>query len=316
MWRTISLVLILLAWSCLPLDAFKVIISFPLKQSRVDLALFAESNKRKKPSSSKTTVSSIPATAPRVRSDINIPVRKQIAWAKAYKRLMTSSGARNNHGITKKFRGDRTDKKEKEEYVDVNYHNSQPPAIFVDGYNIIGYITSMEGRKVCMHEARDCLISDLAVLQSATGWWIEVVFDAYKVAGPQKTEIVDSILVTYTSGSETADSFIERRFEELRQQSFISMMVATDDNMLRMIAGTVGSGYMSASMLLEEMRIAYKGWENFELAMDREADRHKPTFGDLISPEMKGMIASMMPASGVNNSRRRSDTFFDERSFD
>ena len=32
-----------------------------------------------------------------------------------------------------------------------------------------------------------------------------------------------------------------------------------DDNALRLAAGTSGNGFLSASMLLEEMRIAYKG---------------------------------------------------------
>lgn len=48
--------------------------------------------------------------------------------------------------------------------------------------------------------------------------------------GPEKRESVDNILVTYTSSSETADNHIERRFEELRQEGFNNMVVATDDN--------------------------------------------------------------------------------------
>ena len=42
----------------------------------------------------------------RVDNNINIPVRQQIAWAKAYKRIMTSSFSSANH-VTRKFRQDR-----------------------------------------------------------------------------------------------------------------------------------------------------------------------------------------------------------------
>ena len=42
------------------------------------------------------------------------------------------------------------------------------------------------------------------------------------------------------------------------------MIVATDDNALRMVAGSQGAGYISANLLLEELRIAYRGWEQLQ----------------------------------------------------
>lgn len=42
------------------------------------------------------------------------------------------------------------------------------------------------------------------------------------------------------------------------------MVVATDDNVLRMVAGSEGVGYLSASLLVEELRIAYKGWDQLQ----------------------------------------------------
>lgn len=228
----------------------------------------------------------------RVDNNINIPVRQQIAWAKAYKRIMTSSFSSANH-VTRKFRQDRGPKEEEEEYTEIDFKKTKPPAVFVDGYNIIGYINSVEGRNIAFDDARDCLISDLAVLRSATGWWIEVVFDAYKAMTPQKTESIDSLLVHYTGMSETADNFIERRFGELAAEGFTNMIVATDDNVLRMVAGGAGAGYLSASMLVEELRIAYRGWEEVEVEMAREAKRQRPNLGDGLSSDMKRAIAQM-----------------------
>lgn len=259
--------------------------------------LSATKKAKKKKEAAPAAASSATATEVRkpmrVDNNINIPVRQQIAWAKAYKRIMTSSFSGSNHQVTKKFRQDRGPKEEEEEYTEIDFKRTKPPAVFVDGYNIIGYINSVEGRNIAFDDARDCLISDLAVLRSATGWWIEVVFDAYKAMQPQKTESVDSLLVHYTGMSETADNFIERRFGELAADGFTNMIVATDDMVLRMVAGGAGAGYLSASMLVEELRIAYRGWEEVEVEMAREAKRQRPNLGDSLSSEMKRAIAQM-----------------------
>jgi predicted RNA-binding protein with PIN domain len=238
------------------------------------------------------------ASAPkrRVNHNINIPMRQQIAWAKAYKRLMSASSAGNKQVVSKAFKKDRGPKEPEEEYVEIDYVNTKPPAIFVDGYNIIGYINSVEGRDIEMSDARDCLISDLAVLRGATGWWIELVFDAYSDSSPTtatQRASIDSVFVTYTSRSETADNHIERRFAELKEEGFTNMVVATDDKVLQMVAGASGSGYITASMLLEELRVAYRGWEEVEVETKKVADRHRPTLGDGVSSDIRDAIAKL-----------------------
>jgi len=186
----------------------------------------------------------------RVSNTINIPVRQQIAWARAYKRLQSNAYA--SQSPPKRFKKAKGPKQEEEKYVEIDYSNTKPPAVFIDGYNIIGYINSVEGRHIELSDARDCLVSDLAVLRSATGWFINVVFDAYKASGVSGGRSIDGdIRVTYTSASETADNYIERTFSELRQAGFVNMVVATDDRMLQLVAGSLGAGHLSASLLLE-----------------------------------------------------------------
>lgn len=231
-------------------------------QSKLVIVMKSDKEKKKKKASASSVALKIDSpsnSSPRVTNQINIPVRQQIAWAKARQRLLTQSS--QSFGQTTRFRQDKAEKKAEEEYVEVDYHNLKPPVVFVDGYNIIGFINSMQKRTIDMADARDCLISDLSVLKGATGWDIEVIFDAYQVLGPEKKVIQDGILVTYTSKQETADSHIERRFYELKSEGFQNMIVATDDTVLRMVAGSNGAGYLPASSLLEEMRIAYRGWE-------------------------------------------------------
>lgn len=215
---------------------------------------------------------------PRVTNKINIPIKQQIMWAKMSKSLMAASSSScvsSNH-VPKKYKKKETEKPVPEEYVEIDYHNTRPPALFVDGYNIVGHMRALgEFDRFDFASARDSLIGDLAILQSTTGWWIEVVFDAYKTGFPERQEVVDSVLVTYTSPQETADSYIERRFNELSNHGFTNMIVATDDQLLRSGAGALGKGYLSAELLREEIRIAYTSWDRFVEEMEEEVQRSK-----------------------------------------
>lgn len=126
-----------------------------------------KSKKKKKDASldsspTTSTIQTSPITTQRVTNRINIPVRQQIAWAKAYKRLMTSqapggSSSSSSSQTPRKFR-QLNEPRVQEEYVEVDYVNTKPPAVFVDGYNIIGHINSVEGRNIDLEDARDCLI--------------------------------------------------------------------------------------------------------------------------------------------------------------
>jgi hypothetical protein len=66
-----------------------------------------------------------------------------------------------------------------------------------------------------------------------------------------------------------------------------------DDSALRLAAGSSGVGFLSAAMLLEEFRIAYKGWENTAIDMEKESQRNRPTLADSISDEMKLVIQKL-----------------------
>ena len=227
-----------------------------------------------------------------------LPVRQQIAWAKAYKRFMSNS----NTQVAKRFKKERGPKEEEEEYVEIDYENTPPPAVFVDGYNVIGHINMVEGRSLDLDSARECLVADLAVLKGATGWWIELVFDAYQASSPERRESVDNVFVTFTGPGETADDYIERRFSDLQKEGFKNMVVATDDNLLRMTATGLGAGFLTCSMLLEELRIAYRGWEVVEGEMAQAARRARPTIGDGLGAEALDAIRAMREAARARSS--------------
>jgi hypothetical protein len=156
--------------------------------------------------------------------DGKLSIRKQIAWAKAYKRLNTLQGGQRIHTPRKKKEKKMKVRVEDEELLGENYASQKPPALFVDGYNVIGYIQRAErgeeagfsSGELDMESLRDSLVGDLGVLQGATGWFIEVVFDAYKSSsGGSSPSVTDAALmaadgalvVSYTSQRETAVSF-------------------------------------------------------------------------------------------------------------
>jgi len=251
----------------------------------------------------------LPATPaispPRVnRGPGSVPIRQQISWAKAYKRFVAAVpplGIANKSTQPKRFRQGRSPKEKEEAYVEVDYVNTPPPAIFVDGYNVIGFMNVFEERTITLDEARDCLVSDLCVLKSGTGWWIELVFDAYKIRTPERSECVNGIWVTYTGPTETSDDYIERRLNEFKSKGFTNVVVATDDRMLRMSAEQLGAGFLTCAMILEELRIAYKEWEITQDDINREAKAATPTIEDSLSAEMKELISNFRENAAFQN---------------
>ncbi len=181
----------------------------------------------------------------------------------------------------------------------IDYSTIKPPAIVVDGYNVIGYLTRQNSID-SLEDARDELIADLRVLAGTSGWFIEVVFDAYKATSFNRFSTAsktpyDGIKVTYTSASETADNYIENRFNQLKMNNFTNMVVATDDNLLRVVAGSMGSGYLSCEILIEEIKSSYNMWENMQLQMSNiERTRfNNMTVENMLNDEIKEVYRTM-----------------------
>lgn len=173
---------------------------------------------------------------PRVRADAGVSVRQQIAWAKAFRRLIDKSGSSN---IGKKFRKEKSMKSASadsstDDDSTFDYRTIKPPAVFVDGYNLIFYKNSLkwgDRNPSDLASERDSLVSDLCVLRGVTGWEIEVIFDAYKApyvssmeSRRSRSQNVDNVIVTFTTSSETADTHIEKRFSDLQKAGFTNLV--------------------------------------------------------------------------------------------
>ncbi|WZL72651.1 NYN domain-containing protein [Clostridiaceae bacterium 35-E11] len=103
--------------------------------------------------------------------------------------------------------------------------------LFIDGYNVINAWPELKkiGRSD-LEEARDCLIAQLVDYQSYTGETVIIVFDAHLVKGSNlKQEWVNGVEVVFTKELQTADSYIEKKVEELAKMRKNKVRVATSD---------------------------------------------------------------------------------------
>jgi predicted RNA-binding protein with PIN domain len=164
------------------------------------------------------------------------------------------------------------------------------PLLIVDGYNIIYAWPRLKKHmlKGDPARARQLLMDDLENLQSIKGWRIECVFDGTRraSAGPlggtnngatsgvlnpltrgvdqaTKTSVSKyGVRVVYSGVGTEADTYIEGRCLRAKNvtQGEItgSLIVATDDAMIRLAGQNAGAVCMSASRFVEELKAIQK----------------------------------------------------------
>lgn len=157
------------------------------------------------------------------------------------------------------------------------------PLVIVDGYNIIHKWPRLKKwmNKGMMSKARETLIHDMEEMRVLKGWRIEVVFDGFgrNINGPlgdgagssatrSKISKVDSsaskkvtdygVRVVYSGAGTSADGYIESRCFAAKQvtdgKMTGSLIVASDDNMIRVAAVNSGAMCMSAGHMVNELK--------------------------------------------------------------
>lgn len=121
----------------------------------------------------------------------------------------------------------------------------------MDGYNIINAWPELKRAGMeNLQEARDRLIEILAEYKSFTGEEVILVFDAHLVKGTQgKHESMNGLEIIFTKEHQTADSYIERRVEELTKNRRNMVRVATSDWAEQQIVLGSGAARISAREL-------------------------------------------------------------------
>ena len=159
------------------------------------------------------------------------------------------------------------------------------PLFIVDGYNVIHKWPRLKKwmTKGQLHRARDTLVYDLEELRRIKGWRIECVFDgagkasdpgplgsgpggseynANKVRGSstENTKAVTShgVRVVFTGAGASADSYIEHRCFDAKKvtrgELTGSLIVASNDGMIRLAGTNAGALCMSSERLVDELK--------------------------------------------------------------
>jgi len=252
--------------------------------------------------STTTAISPIPQ---RVTSDINIPVRHQIQWAKMkkeYERASTSSFKAKN--VKTAYRKKLDPELEEEKKLERAKRGQDPdwdvilnstiaaPLVIVDAYNIIHQWPRLKKwmSKGELRRARDMLVQDCEELRHMKGWRIEIVFDGAgkSTTGPlgdqpgtsntrgvevgdlmpqkltmsdraSKASVTDhGVRVVYSGVGSSADGYIEARCAEARKVTdgkiTGSLIVASNDNMVRLAGQSAGAYCMSADRFVNELK--------------------------------------------------------------
>ncbi|MBF8983466.1 NYN domain-containing protein [Lutibacter sp. B2] len=103
--------------------------------------------------------------------------------------------------------------------------------LLVDGYNVINDWSDLKQiAKTNLEDARDGLIEIMVEYKHYSGDYVIVVFDAHMVKGNNsKKKNIKGVEVIFTKENQTADSYIEKRVNELMKNRRNVVRVATSD---------------------------------------------------------------------------------------
>lgn len=132
--------------------------------------------------------------------------------------------------------------------------------LFIDGYNIINAWSNLKKiGNVNLEEARSALIEDIVEYKHYTGEDVIIVFDAHLVRKSRlKKMSIKGVNIVYTKEHETADSYIEKKVEELTKSRKNQVRVATSDWAEQQVVLGSGATRVSARELKIEMDIIKK----------------------------------------------------------
>lgn len=321
-------------------DASYRTLSSPIQMGKGD-----GKQKRKKQSSASTSpppppppATSTPTVPQRVTNDINIPVKRQIQWAKMKQEYVKSqSSFTQNNMKTKVSYRRRLDDEEQQQVIDdkrqrnavvdwdvilSNGNGTSAGALMlVDGYNVIYQWSRLKKQMLLgnTQKARELLVRDLEELHNIKGWRIECVFDGFgrKINGPlgdagpggERISLSDreftrhntnskGVRIVYSGIGASADSYIEKRCLDAKAitQGKLSvaggsLIAASNDVMVRLVATGAGALVMSSDRLVDELKAVKKITEyrvEAALAMVNRESRREQLRNNLNMPMMQG----------------------------
>eukprot|EP00567_Pseudictyota_dubia_P000310 CAMPEP_0197467748 /NCGR_PEP_ID=MMETSP1175-20131217/65728_1 /TAXON_ID=1003142 /ORGANISM="Triceratium dubium, Strain CCMP147" /LENGTH=320 /DNA_ID=CAMNT_0043003829 /DNA_START=254 /DNA_END=1216 /DNA_ORIENTATION=- len=213
------------------------------------------------------------------------------------------------------------------------------PLVLIDGYNVIHKWPRLKKwmKKGQLNRARDTLVFDLEQLRLVKGWRIECVFDGAGKAtspgplgsGPGSSEVSSRITATqtdskkkvtnhgvrvvYTGAGDSADSYISQRCFDAknvtRGEMTGSLIVTSDDNMIRVAGANAGALCMSSGHLVDELKAVRQAiMHRVEVAV-AEANGHGIRPAALHGTSAPGRFSNRMV---INDKRKKDKELGDE----
>ena len=160
--------------------------------------------------------------------------------------------------------------------------------LLIDGYNIVNAWAELkEIGTVNLEEARNTFIQQLIDYKSYTGEIVIVVFDAHLVKGSStKQEFVRGVEVIFTKEHQTADSYIEKKVDELTKNRRNRVRVATSDWAEQQVVLGSGATRISARELKIELDTVKKNIRK----KTEEANEVRSTLSDRINGEVAQIL--------------------------
>ena len=210
------------------------------------------------------------------------------------------------------------------------------PLVLVDGYNII-YKWPRSKRQMTKGKpsiARQNLLDDLEGLAMLRQWRIECVFDGAGRGGHQPDPFgyerytgtttepfgpTGSVRTVFTGRGIEADTYIEKRCLSAKSVTgghiTSSLIVATDDQQIKLCALNAGALCMSAYVMVNELKAVKKGIQyTVEKAMaeaNNEPIRHQKFWGT--SPDESGSTISASSSFRTRNTKQETREILNDK---
>ncbi|KAJ4846907.1 hypothetical protein Tsubulata_010300 [Turnera subulata] len=253
-----------------------------------------------------------PTTPPRITSN----VKENLEILKLRKRN-SASGRPSTSYRRKKVPKEKQEGAEEEEDDDDHllqsyspYHNNRllpngNPVLLVDGYNVCGYWPKLKKHFIAgrLELAREQLIDDLSFFGAARDVKVVVVFDAQMSGFRTRKETFDGVDVVYT-GETSADTWIEREVENLKNDGCPKVWVASSDVLHQQAASGAGAFVWSCKALISEIKASQK-----EVEMEIQEEQRLRFKGKFLKNNLDPKVVDALKdlrKKLVENSRSRS----------
>lgn len=160
---------------------------------------------------------------------------------------------------------------------DGKYALEVDPVLYIDAYNVICAWPRLRKHRDRgdLETARRLLLHNVAEFAHVRGWQCVVVFDAHGNDNPGRSDVTPQSVEVVFTGTETADSYIERAVFESCEAGERQVWAATSDVAQLSFSRAKGAHIMSSNLFIQELKRAKRETKEKVGETDEAAARAK-----------------------------------------